>query len=376
MKVKSDSIGLLRQSYGKKSFDDQLIKKSINTDVPIEKVVNQESNRFRGTSIEARQSLMYSSWRLKEPSNNAIKGGEAMTIREARLKSFLLDTRELSPKNVDTILKNICAIQRAWGITEPTNENALLLKGRMREKGRCSNSIRQYMWALKYWALAYGGDIDFNAVPLPKVERTVPKILDFDMVGKIIDDERLSIRDRIIMMLFAITACRIGELAAVKLMDIDHKEHTVLLHDTKTRKEKIAPIPPRYYRLLAIYLDERANHLSHIGGKTDVLLISLTAWRDKDGNLRHDLTADGIRQAIYRISERYGIDEPSIPGQRRKRNLHPHTMRHTATTKLRQTLVNSEDVMRITGHSTSAMLDWYSHPNLETIKAKMNDLKY
>jgi integrase len=125
-----------------------------------------------------------------------------------------------------------------------------------------------------------------------------------------------------------------------------------------------------------VYLDERAKHLASTGGKTDALLISLNAWRDKDGNARCDLTADGIRQAIYRISERYGIDGPPVPGQRRKRNLHPHTMRHTATTKLRETLVNPEEGMRITGHSTSAMLDWYSHPSLETIKVKMNDLKY
>jgi integrase len=360
---------------GKNYIDINSFKKDIYTD---RVTIDQALIRFRGTSEngKGRNSLMYSSWRLQQPSKNVVQREETMTIREARLKSFLLDARELSPKNATTIIRNIASIQRVWGITEPTTDNALLLKGRMREKGRSANSIRQYLWALKYWALAYGKDIDFKAVPLPKLEKTVPRILDFEVVGRIIDDERLSIRDRTIMMLFAITACRNGELAAVKIMDIDHKERTILLHDTKTRKEKIAPIPSRYYRILSVYLDERAKHLASRGGNTDVLLIGLSAWRDKEGNLRYDLTADGIRQALYRMAERYGIDGPAVPGQRRRRNLHPHTMRHTATTKLRETLVNSEEVMRITGHSTSAMLDWYSHPSLEKIRAKMDGLRY
>jgi hypothetical protein len=39
-------------------------------------------------------------------------------------------------------------------------------------------------------------------------------------------------------------------------------------------------------------------------------------------------------------------------------------------------LGNPEEVMRITGHSTSAMLDWYSHPRMEVIRAKMDGMKY
>lgn len=300
----------------------------------------------------------------------------AMSIQDAHLKSFLLDTLGLSVYNVKTVIRTIRTIQRVWGVTEPSFESALLLKTAMREKGRSPNSIRQYMWALKYWAKAYGNDIDFNRVPLPKAEKKEPKILDFELVRKIIEDENLPIRDRAIIVIFAITACRNGELASIKLTDIDHKERTILLHDTKTNKEKIAPIPPKYYSILSVYLDERAKYLSITGGKSDALIISERTWTDKDGVHCNNLTGDGIRQAIYRISERYGIDEPSVPGLRRKRAFHPHTMRHTATTKLLETLGNPEEVMRITGHSTSSMLDWYSHPRLERIKDKMKDFKY
>lgn len=136
-----------------------------------------------------------------------------MYISEVHLESYLLDTQGLSSKNVVTIVRNIRSIQRVWGVLEPSNENALLLKAAMREKGRSPNAIRQYLWAMKYWAKSYGKDIDFKAVPLPKPEKTVPKILDFQVVRDIIQDESLSIRDRVIFMVFAFTACRVGELA-------------------------------------------------------------------------------------------------------------------------------------------------------------------
>ena len=168
-----------------------------------------------------------------------------MYISEVHLESYLLDTQGLSNKNVETIVRNIRAIQRVWSILEPSNENALLLKAAMRQKGRSPNAIRQYLWAMKYWAKSYGKDIDFKTVPLPKPEKTVPKILDFQVVRDIIQDESLSLRDRVIFMVFAFTACRVGELASINIGDIDHKDRTLLIHDTKTRKEKIAPIPPK-----------------------------------------------------------------------------------------------------------------------------------
>ena len=323
----------------------------------------------------SRKNTMRSPWG-NETRRVKTTDGETMVLTEARLRSYLLDERGLSPRNAETIMRNIGSIRRAWGITEPTEESALMLKAAMREKERSPNAIRQYMWAMKYWAMADGHNLDFHKVPLPKLEKTVPKSLPFDKVRQIIEDETLKTRDRAIMMLFALTACRNGELESIKVTDIDHKERTILIHDTKTRKEKIAPIPSKYYRLLTEYLDDRAKHLESVGGHTDALIVSITPRKDKEGNKHYDLNRDGIRQALYRIAERYGIDEPPVPGQRRKRNLHPHTMRHTSTSKWMETLGNPEEVMLITGHSTSAMLDLYSHARIERIKTKAEGLDY
>ncbi len=375
MSTKSANSKVVRQS-AKELYTNNEVRDTTNKRTHAKTTIEKQKEPIEKKSVRKERKLMLTSWGSDNRQSTKEKDGRAMTINDAHLRSYLLDSRGLSPKNTETLIRNIMTIQRVWGITEPTEENALILKGLMREKSRSPNSIRQYLWAMRYWAMAYGKDISFKEVPLPKPIKTEPKILDFELVGKIIRDERFSIRDRVIMMIFAITACRNGELAAIKLTDIDHKERTILLRDTKTRKEEIAPIPSRYYPILTTYLEVRAQHLAKIGGKTDSLLIGLYTWKDKEGNTRYDLTDDGIRQVIYRIAERYGLDEPAVPGQRRKRKLHPHTMRHTATTKLMEILGNPEEVMKITGHSTSAMIDWYSHPRLERIKVKVEALNY
>jgi hypothetical protein len=116
----------------------------------IVKPPRKERNELTGNPPvkTVRKNLMYTSWQPRKTSPKPVKNdGGAMSINEARLRSYLLDTRGLSSKNVTSIMRNICTIQRVWGISEPTEENALILKSAMRGKGRTANAIRQYMWA-------------------------------------------------------------------------------------------------------------------------------------------------------------------------------------------------------------------------------------
>jgi integrase len=47
------------------------------------------------------------------------------------------------------------------------------------------------------------------------------------------------------------TACRINEARRIDWPDIDFKQHTVLIRDSKTKKERLAHIPPRLLAALA-----------------------------------------------------------------------------------------------------------------------------
>jgi integrase/recombinase XerD len=215
--------------------------------------------------------------------------------------------------------------------------------------------------------MSEGSNINLGVVGLPKVEKKKIQVVDFDLVRKIIEDPtKCSLRDRCIMIVFAISACRLGELQSIKVYEVNHAEHNILLHDHKTSKDKTAPIPGYYYPILKEYISMRASWLKDNNYTTDALFISSRGTA---------LTEDGIRQILYRIARVYRIDRPE-EGKRIKHVLHPHAMRHTATTRLMEVIGNPEEVMTITGHSTSSMLDHYSHARDEVIKEKMENFKY
>jgi site-specific recombinase XerD len=281
-------------------------------------------------------------------------------ITEAHLESFLRDTKNLSEYNTWNVMRAIRTLQTVWNVTEPTENAAMLLKRAMREQGRAPGSIRQYLKCMSYWAESQGNHINLSVIGLPKPESRVPRILDFETVAEIIIDPRLSLRDRTMMAVFAFSAGRLSEIQRLTVQSVNHKDKTILLKDTKTRKEKIAPIPAKYYPMLHEYLKARTEYLTSIGQSSDALFISA-----KTG---HALSTDGIREIVYKIGRLYGL-KPC--------DLHPHTMRFTAITRLMEVMGgNASMVKPISGHSSDKMLDYYNRVRIEAIKEKMEGFSY
>jgi integrase len=287
-------------------------------------------------------------------------------IKDAYLQGFLLDSKGLSPKNADRVIRAIKTIKNVWGIHEPNESNAILLKKAMREAGRSPNSIRQYLWALKYWAESEGVEFNLNVVGLPKLEKTIPKTIDFAIIRRMLADGELALRDRALILILSLSP-RLGEVASIKTQSIDHVSHTILIHDTKTKKEKILPIPAAYWPLLKMYLTHRASLLKTLNKNTDFLFIT---------PIGTPISEDGIRQAVYRISRKYGIDGPAVEGKRQKHIIHPHNFRHAAATRLLEVLKNPAEVQRITGHSSLQALSIYAAGRDEVVREKMQEFTY
>jgi integrase len=289
-------------------------------------------------------------------------------LTDGYLESYLIDERGLSVKHAKRVMRAIKTLQAVWGVLDPTEEEAFRLKKALREAKRKPDTVRLYIWALKYWALALGRDLNLDVVKVPKIEKERPdgKKIPFDIIKRILGDAALSSRDRAMVLVWSICGCRLGELADIKLDAIRHAEKKILIFDTKSQRDKYAIIPGKYYPLFTTYLHDRAAWLAEHGKTTDALFISSMT---SDG-----LTEDGCREVVYRIAERYGMDKPT-PGERHKRVLHPHGFRHSATSKLRERL-SAHEVQKITGHSSSAMVDYYSTADDDRIKKQVEDLEF
>jgi integrase len=93
------------------------------------------------------------------------------------------------------------------------------------------------------------------------------------------------------------------------------------------------------------------------------LLESLPRWAPYVfTNSRTGRPYQHIRKVFGRALERAGI---------RSGDVSPHTLRHTAITRMRLAGIDDATIMELVGHLTKAMLDRYTHPPVERKRAAL-----
>lgn len=128
------------------------------------------------------------------------------------------------------------------------------------------------------------------------------------------------------------TAMRQSELLKIEWKDV--KTFGIHLKETKNGKPRDVPLSPKARTLL----DSMPRS---IGGSV------------------FPTTQSAVVQAWSRACKRAGIED-----------LHFHDLRHEATSRLAQKLP-MQDLMKVTGHSSSTMLARYYHPRVEELARKL-----
>lgn len=118
----------------------------------------------------------------------------------------------------------------------------------------------------------------------------------------------LSIRNRVIMMIFFDTGIRVSELTQMKTKQI--QDNYFIIHG-KGRKERIVPKNPLVSKWLMKYLEIREGYFEYCGAKENVFL-------SKNGK---PLTEEGIAKFMKSAAADIGVN-PTV-------RVSPHTCRHT-----------------------------------------------
>jgi integrase len=126
--------------------------------------------------------------------------------------------------------------------------------------------------------------------------------------------------------------------------------------DTKTHKERNIPIPAliRFELQKLIELNGRGYLFSENGGERPI-------------------ERRRVLRALYAAFERIGISDD----ERRRRGITFHSWRHFFNTTLRMANISDSKVQSVTGHSTQAMTEWYTHFNtaeLSEVRQVQEDL--
>lgn len=163
-----------------------------------------------------------------------------------------------------------------------------------------------------------------------------------------LNDDFVSVRNRLIVELLYSTGMRRAELIDLKETSIDLINATVKVLG-KRNKERYIPLLKSVHQTLVSYLDKKEE----IKSENDYLLIT------KKGNKIYS-------NLVYRIINDYFSQVSS------KVKKSPHVIRHSFATHLLNEGADLNSVKELLGHSSLASTQVYTHSNLNELKKVYN----
>jgi len=189
-----------------------------------------------------------------------------------------------------------------------------------------------------------------QAVKSPKLPKTLPDVLSIPEVTALIEapdtTEPLGIRDRAILETLYSSGVRASELAGLKLGDLNLEAGTMVVFG-KRRKERVAHLGTYAVGAIRNYLVVRADF----------------------GNSAHNRLFINFRggplttRSVQRVIEKYVWQV--LPG---RREVSPHTLRHTFATHMLNAGADLRVVQELLGHESLSSTQIYTHVSIDRLK--------
>ncbi|MCM8803732.1 MAG: tyrosine recombinase XerC [Candidatus Omnitrophica bacterium] len=183
-------------------------------------------------------------------------------------------------------------------------------------------------------------------IQTPKIPEKLPNFLTYNEVLKILDIPHKNswqfLRDKSIIEILYSTGIRVGELANLKIEDINFADELIKVKG-KGKKERILPIGKPALNSLIEYIEKRPNK------KEKFIFLNKYGKR---------LT----ERSIERIIKKYSL----ISGINKK--VTPHTLRHTFATHLLDRGADLRIVQELLGHERITTTQIYTHLTIEKLK--------
>ncbi|MDB4126857.1 site-specific tyrosine recombinase XerD [Flavobacteriales bacterium] len=189
----------------------------------------------------------------------------------------------------------------------------------------------------------------------PKIGLKLPDTLSLIEIDKLIAAVDLSNkqgeRNRAILETLYSCGLRVSELVNLQLSNIHFKEGYLKVTG-KGDKERLAPIGGRAIKYLAIYINEVRNHQNIKKGNEDFVFLN---------NRGAKLTRVMIFLIIQKLTEKIGL----------KKNISPHTFRHSFATHLIEGGADLRAVQEMLGHESITTTEIYTHLDNEYLRSNI-----
>ncbi|MBR5237432.1 MAG: tyrosine recombinase XerD [Paludibacteraceae bacterium] len=188
----------------------------------------------------------------------------------------------------------------------------------------------------------------------PKVARKLPEVLTLDEIERMEDAIDLS-KDEgqrnlaIIEVLYG-SGLRVSELINLKLSNV-HVDEKYMLVEGKGSKQRLVPLSDEAISQINFWMQDRC-HLNIKPGNEDYLFLNRRGAK---------LTRVMILYIVKDLAERAGI----------KKNISPHTFRHSFATHLLEGGANLRLIQMMLGHENLVTTEIYTHLDLNYLREEV-----
>lgn len=203
----------------------------------------------------------------------------------------------------------------------------------------------------------YRSDNPMDLIETPKIGRKLPDTLSVDEINQLISAIDLSKpegeRNRAILETLYGCGLRVSELVNLRLSDLYFDEDFIKVTG-KGNKQRFVPISNINQKYINIYRNEVRSHLPIQKEHNDFIFLNR---RGKQ------LTRAMIFTIIKRLAETIGL----------KKNISPHTFRHSFATHLLENGADLRAIQQMLGHESITTTEVYMHVNRGHLAKVLNE---
>ena len=278
------------------------------------------------------------------------------TAAKQRFKQYLQLERSLSVNSVEAYLADLEKYQlwmESLGYHDPLKINQKSIQQfplwvsdqgfQATSQARIISGVRVFYKFLVMEDSLLESPADF--LEPPKTGRKLPVVLSVEEIDAMIAavDRSTGEGERNVAMLETLYSCglRVSELVGLKLTQI-HPEEGFLQVIGKGNKERLVPVGSRALKHIKLYVNEVRVHVNIQSSQRDVVFLS------KRGGA---LSRQSVFLLIKGLALKTGV----------KKNISPHTFRHSFATHLVEAGADLRAVQEMLGHESITTTEIYTH---------------
>ena len=191
----------------------------------------------------------------------------------------------------------------------------------------------------------------------PKRAKSLPAVLSFEEIDKILQqpktDNKLGLRDKAILEIMYACGLRVSELIVLHVSDLYLSEEIIRVFG-KGSKERFVPVGSSAIKWVEEYLKNGRPLLSKKLKSENILFLNSRGTK---------LSRMGLWKIVQKYAHEAGI----------KKEIHPHTFRHSFATHLLEGGADLRAVQEMLGHVDISTTQIYTHIDREYIKQVHKD---